>query len=128
MSPVKVELPLILIFCATPAWVSTMKGSKVVVAPVTLVVIVDAAAFVPHQLLVAVTVVPSLAKLLPAAAVLPASRLKLMLMGPAVGNVPADPVKIPPPFPAAVLLIIVTLLKLTGSIQEAGQPVKSITR
>src|SRR5262245_33079878 len=112
------------IFCGTPLCVSTMKGSKVVTALVMVVLIVDPAAFVPHQLFMAVTVVPWLARLLPLAAVLPASRLRVMLMGPDVGNVPIAPVKIPPPVPVALLLIIATLLKLTvlGKTQLAGQP------
>src|SRR5262249_22948419 len=104
------------ISCGLPLCVRTMNGSKVVVAPVMVVLIVDPAALVPHQLLVAVTVVPWLRRLLPfPPAVLPASRLKLMVMGPAVGNVPPDPVKIPPPSPVALFPVIVTLVNVAES-------------
>ena len=51
---------------------------------------VVAAALVPHQLSVAVTVVPPFLRLLPApVAELPARRLKLMVSGPAAGKVAA---------------------------------------
>ena len=58
-------------------FVSTMKGSNVVVPPLVLTIVV-AGVFVPHQLFVTVAVEWLLFRLLALAAVLPARRLKLM--------------------------------------------------
>ena len=107
--------------------VSTIKGSKVVVgagpgALCTLEMVL-LAAFVPHQLFVTVALLSMLERLLPLPlVVLPASRLKLMVNGPAPLLLPR---KIPPPFPVAVLPVMVTLLKLVRKAQVAGQPVDS---
>src|SRR5258708_3834040 len=62
------------------------------------------AAFVPHQLLVAVVVLPRFSRLLPVPAVFPAKRLNWMVTGPA----PIAPVAIPPPVPVDVLPVMVT--------------------
>src|SRR5579864_7218222 len=103
--------------------VRTMKGSNVVTPPLTVLIVV-AAAFVPHQLFAAVTVVLLLLRLLPLPpAVFPARRLKAMLIGPA-GL--AFPVWMPPPLPVVVLLTIVTLLRETVLGQEPGQPVARV--
>src|ERR1700746_3902672 len=78
-----------------------MKGSKVSV-PVPVLVIVLPAAFVPHQLLVAVTVAPAAdcqSRLLPVCAVLPAKRLKLMVR---LSPVPVE-TSMPPPNPVLAL-------------------------
>src|SRR5262245_45622643 len=101
--------------------VRTMKGSKVVVPPL-MVWIVLAAASVPHQLLVAVTTVPLLLRLLPdPEVVLPARRLKLMVRGPAAGAAPLLPVEMPPPLPVALLPVIATLVKVAEQVSVAGQ-------
>src|SRR5258708_19260920 len=104
MSPVRVELWLIRILSGLPLCVSTMKGSKVVTATFKLLIVVNAA-LVPHQLFWTVAVVLSLLKLLPLAAVLPARRGNLILIGPADGKGRAFPVWIPPPRPALVLFL-----------------------
>src|SRR5215472_11245260 len=97
--------------------VSTMKGSKVVVAPAVMVLIVLEALLVPHQLFVAVTVVPWLLRLLPLPLVVfPARRLKLMVSGPSAGNAPLAPVEMPPPLPLALLPVIVTLVSVAVSV------------
>src|SRR5215472_10441564 len=92
MSPVRVELWLIRILLGLAVWVSTMKGSNVA-APL----IVVAAALVPHQLLVAVTVegdpATGKSRLLPLGALLPARRLKLML----TTRLVSAPIQSPPP-------------------------------
>src|SRR5258706_14952494 len=121
MSPVRVELWLMRIFCGLPLWVSTMKGSKVVVPAIVLIRALGE--FVPHQSFVAVTVVPPLLRFDPAAAVLPARRLKVMVNGPAAGNAPAFPVEIAPPLPLAVLPVIETLVRVAKKVHDAGQPV-----
>src|SRR5260370_7200401 len=90
----------------------TVRGS--IVAVVVVLFPVLAAALVPHQLLVAVTVPLMLLRLLPKSAVLPARRLKLMLRVPK----PAlrFPTEIPPPLPfGAWLVVIVILLSVTES-------------
>src|ERR1044071_10410498 len=64
------------------------------------------AAFVPHQLFVAVVVLPRFSRLLPDfVAVFPANRLKLIVTAPA----PIAPVATPPPVPVDELPVIVTL-------------------
>src|SRR6202023_3490130 len=78
MSPVSVVLWLILIVDGLATCVNWMKGSNVVVPPLTLLMVV-AGVFTPHQLLVTVAVVWLLLRFLPAVAVLPARRLKLMV-------------------------------------------------
>src|SRR5262249_50308626 len=98
-----------------------MKGSKVVVPPL-IVLMVLAAASVPHQLFVAVTTVPLLLRLLPdAEVVLPARRLKLMVRGPAEGAAPAFPVEMPPPLPVALLPVIATLVRVAEQVSAGGQ-------
>src|SRR5258708_19506168 len=106
MSPVRVELWLILIFWRLPWWVRTIKGSKQTcwapgvgqVGVLGLMVVL--AALVPHQLFVAVTAEPGpaawLTRLLAPVTWdrLPAKRLKLMVAG-----LPAAPIKMPPPTP-----------------------------
>src|SRR5258708_6626190 len=121
MSPVRVELWLILIFCRLPWWVRTMKGSKQTCwAPGVgqvgvLGLIVVLAAFVPHQLFVAVTAEPGAAAWLTrllAPAIwdrLPAKRLKLMVAGR-----PAAPIKMPAA-PEALFPVIATLVSVALS-------------
>src|SRR5215469_16453076 len=78
---------------------------------------VPLALLVPHQLLVAVSVLPRFSRLLPVvAAVFPVSRLKLMVTGPA----PIAPVAIPPPAPVDVLPVMVTFDRLAESAGTAG--------
>src|SRR5215470_12363779 len=101
-----------------------MKGSNVVV-PLLIVLIVLEAAFVPHQSFVAVIDVPLLRMFAPLpVAVLPASRLKLMVSGPAVGAVPplTSPLEMPPPLPVALFPVIVTLVNVTESVHAPGHP------
>src|SRR6478735_5762636 len=109
MSPVRLVVPLILIFCGSAGrtvwFVSTIKGSNVVVPPLTLT-IVAAGVFVPHQLFVTVAVVWLLFRLVAVAAVLPARRLKLMEKACArVGS----PESMPPPAPVAVFPVMAAL-------------------
>src|SRR5713101_6102079 len=82
---------------------------------------VELAAFVPHQLLVAVIVLSTFSRLLPEVpAVFPASRLKLMVKFPPGVPVPED---MPPPRPFAALLPeMVTLVSVTESVHAPGQP------
>src|SRR5713226_9591981 len=116
MSAVRVVVVLILILFGLALWVRTMKGSKqTCCAPAAQVevlgLMVELAAFVPHQLFVAVTAEPGaaawLTRLLAPATWdrLPAKRLKLMVAG-----LPAAPIKMPPPlFPVIATLVSVAL-------------------
>src|SRR5258708_21755346 len=99
--------------------VRTMKGSKVVLPAAVLIVVL--AAFVPHQLLVAAMVLLMFSRLLPETpAVLPASRLKLMVKFPPPDTVPEE---MPPPRPFEALLpVMVTLVSVTESVHAPGQP------
>lgn len=123
MSPVRVELWLMRILFGLAVCVRTMNGSKVVVPPLaTTVLIVAAAAFVPHQLFVTVAVALLLLRLLPLPplVVFPANRLKLMVKEPVVPAL-AFPWEMPPPFPVAVLPVIVTLLSVVVQVDDKGQ-------
>src|SRR5258708_37698386 len=103
-SPVRVELWLMRILFGTPEWVRTTNGSKVVVPADVLMVL--AAALVPHQLSVAVTGLPRLFRFFPVGAVLFASRLNCTESGPLMLRFPDA---MPPPVPVAVVPVIVTL-------------------
>ena|SRR6476469_5752640 len=111
MSPVSVVLWLMRMIAGVALWVKTMKGSKFVVPPLILLMVV-AGAFVPHQLFVTVAVVWLLFRLLAAAAVLPARRLKLIVKLCASEGSPAS---MPPPFPVAVLPVTVNLVSVITS-------------
>src|SRR5438270_2252376 len=92
-----------------------MKGSNVVVPVVVWIVLL--AAFVPHQLLVAVVALPRFSRLLPEfVAVLPAKRLNWMVTGPA----PMAPVATPPPVPVDVLPVMVTFDSVAERAGTAG--------
>src|SRR2546427_12751314 len=128
MSPVSVVLWLILILAGLAVWVSTMKGSKqtwpaagvgqLTVAPPPIVL---DAAFVPHQLFVAVTAPPGFVvnRLLPAraGAVLPAIRLKLITKKLPLALLSTIT---PPPWPAAVFPVMVTLESVV--VSPEGNP------
>src|SRR3954468_108946 len=76
MSPVSVDVPVILMMAWVALRVGPMKAERVVVPP-PVVLIVVATALVPHQSSVAVTVVPPFLRLLPTpVALFPARRLK----------------------------------------------------
>src|SRR5258708_8720915 len=74
------------------------------------------AAFVPHQLFVAVVALPRFWRLLPVPAVFPAKRLNWMVTGPA----PIAPVAIPPPVPVDVLPVMVTFDSVAERAGTAG--------
>src|SRR6266571_4913510 len=75
------------------------------------------AAFVPHQLLVAVNALPRFSRLLPVpVAVFPARRLNWMVTGPA----PMAPVAIPAPVPVDVLPVMVTFDRVAERAGTAG--------
>src|SRR5258708_17235718 len=75
------------------------------------------AAFVPHQLFVAVVALPRFSRLLPVpTAVFPAKRLNWMVTGPA----PMAPVAIPPPVPVDVLPVMVTFDSVAERAGTAG--------
>src|SRR5262249_16936644 len=101
-------------------WVRTMKGSKVVVPPLIVWMVLPPASVPPH-LFFAVTTVPWLWRLLPAAAVFAARRLKLIVRGPAEGAALPFPVEMPPPLPVALLPVIATLVKVAEQVSVAGQ-------
>src|SRR6478609_1715714 len=127
MSPVRIEVPLILMTAFVALCVRTMKGSEVVVPTVVLIVV--AAAFVPHQSSVALTVVPPFLRLLPTpVAEFPARRLKVRVSGPAAGKTPALPVEIAPPLPVAVFPVMVTWVSVVWKVQAAGHPVEKVLR
>jgi len=90
-----------------------MNGSKAVVVVVSLMV--APGVFVPHQLFVALTVQSTLLRLLPAAAVLPASLLNCTVRLAPPLKFPAE---IAPPFPVAVLPVRVTLESTAVSVPK----------
>src|ERR1700746_1097268 len=96
--------------------VSTMKGSNVTALGVPWVIVV-AAALLPHQLLVALSVEPppttGISRFFPLGALLPAKRLKCMftVCWFAPNHIPPPPGVAPAP-PAAVFPVIVTFDKV----------------
>src|SRR5258708_5444360 len=109
-SAVRVETSATLIRFGLAWWVRLIQGVKLAEPPLLVMVVLGV--FVPHQLSVTV-IVPCRLKRLPPPGVrvevLPASRLKLMVIG---TPAPVSPVKMPPPLPVVLLPVMVTLLSV----------------
>src|SRR5215472_1809719 len=92
-----------------------MNGSKVVVPPLTLLIVLEGL-FVPHQLFVAVTELAMLLRLLPTAAIFPSRRLKPIVRVPLVFPTSMPP----PPCPAVAVLAVFPVTVILENVPLSG--------